>query len=122
MARYAVVNILKFKDGKLYFSDDDNTWEEITEETITGYPKQNELMIWMAGPGVKIITGIDFEDNDDFVNPPKPKYTNRMWMVKIKPDAVIGNEPKYTIRFVDKEGKCHEVDPKIKIPPKGDAE
>ncbi|WP_258101780.1 hypothetical protein [Marinoscillum pacificum] len=115
MARYAVVNILKYKNGKLYFSDDDNSWEEVSPETVTGYPKQNELMIWMAGPGVKIITGIDFVDNDDFVNPPKPKYTNRMWIVKVKPDAIIDNEPKYTIRFVDSDGNCHEVDPKISI-------
>ena len=114
MAQYAVVNILKYKDDCLYFSDDDSKWEKVSEETVTGFPKQNELVLWVAGPGVKRITSIDFEDINDFKRPPKAKYKGRMWFAKIKEDAVIGNEPKYTISFIV-DGKELTVDPKIKI-------
>ncbi|RED91898.1 hypothetical protein [Marinoscillum furvescens] len=119
MAHYAVVNILKYENNKLYFSDDDSTWDEIGPHTITGYPKQNELMIWFAGPGVDKITGIDFDSDDDFVNPPRSKFGKRLWFVKVKPNATVGDEPKYTIRFKDEAGNEVEIDPKVKVKPAG---
>lgn len=115
MAHYAVVNILKYKSGKLYFSDDDSSWEEVTPESVTGYPKQNELILWCAGPGVKRITSLDFLDLEDFKYPPKAKFKGRIWVGKVKEDAVIGNEPKYSISFMDRFGRKHTVDPKVKI-------
>ncbi len=115
MAQYSVVNILAYRNGKLYYSDDDETWNEIHEETITGYPKPNEMVIWFAGPGIDKITAIDFEDTSDFDKIPTSKFGGRLWFGRIKPDAVIDDEPKYTISFESNGDPVAPVDPRLKV-------
>ncbi len=114
MAQYSVVNILAYRNGKLYYSDNDETWNEIFPDTVTGYPKQNEMVIWFAGPGIDKITNIDFPDLSDFDKPPTKKFGGRLWYGRIKPDAIIGDEPKYTISF-ESDGTPLDVDPKLKV-------
>lgn len=114
MAHYAVVNVLAYRDGKVYYSEDDNTWSEVTPESITGYPKQGEMVVWFAGPGIEKITSIDFVDQEDFSQLPSPQFDGKFWYGKIKPDAVIGDEPKYTIT-VEVNGQPIEIDPKLRV-------
>lgn len=118
MAQYAVVNILRYKNNELQYSDDDSTWQPVTPDSVTGYPKQNEMIVWVAGPGIDRITAIDFEDTEDFEKLPRPKYGGQCWFAKIKPDAVIGDEPKYSITF-EVDGENIVVDPKLQVQPGG---
>ena len=114
MAHYAVVNILRYRNNELQYSDDDSTWQPITEETVTGYPRQNEMILWVAGPGIDRIVGVDFDDTEDFEKLPRAKYGGQLWFAKLKRDATIGVEPKYTITF-EIDGRMITLDPKVEI-------
>lgn len=110
---YAVVNILKYENGKLMFSDNDEEFEEILPTTNTGDIKQGNLMIWMAGAGVSMITDIQYEPKytQYFATLPKPKYGGNVWLAKLKRNAPVDLQMKYSISFKPKNEETITIDP-----------
>lgn len=119
MAKYAVINVLRFENGELQYSDDDHLWQPVGPESVTASPRASELVVWVAGKNVDKITDIRLDSGESiFVNPPKKKFGGKVWIGKISPNARPGAEAKYNI-FFNAGGVAGAVDPKVKVDDSG---
>jgi len=114
---YAVVNVLKYDNGELQFSDDDGTFKKVTPTSVTGEPIMGNLMVWVAGPGIDFISDIALKDSADaqyFQGKVTPRYGGGIWVARLKPDMEPPNQNiKYSISFKPVGEEIQIVDPEL---------
>lgn len=111
------ITVLKFKDGKLLYStntDDNKSYQDVTEETITATVEPGEHIFWYSGGGVTDLEGVDFEDETQL---PEEINPDKMWIITVPEDVEEGTLFKYDIvyQFKGNSGPPIVLDPKIKI-------
>lgn len=117
MANYGAVNILRFQNDELQYSDDYVNWEAVTPDTITALPKPGELVVWIAGDNIDQITDIRLDSGTEiFAMPPMSMDGGSAWVGRVSSTALAGAEAKYDI-FYSVGGIVKELDPKVKVEP-----